>query len=198
MVRPRMFEDVVKIFGMTNQLIETDLDKVQKTYNIDLGRNSNQSSNADQDYYPQFEEVIRNEAEDMGTHYRVFYCLENSIRALVSETLESEEGDSWWDTGRIPTTIHTEVAARIQRDLDTGMTLRSTDSIDFTTFGELGEIIRSNWDIFGAIFNSQKAVTRVMSNLNSLRGPIAHCSSLADDEVVRLQLSVKDWFRLME
>lgn len=43
-----------------------------------------------------------------------------------------------------------------------------------------------------------KAVERVMGNLSVLRGPIAHCSPLADDEVVRLKLTVRDWFRLME
>jgi hypothetical protein len=29
-------------------------------------------------------------------------------------------------------------------------------------------------------------------------GPIAHCAPLAEDEVVRLRLSVRDWFRLMQ
>lgn len=37
-----------------------------------------------------------------------------------------------------------------------------------------------------------------MNSLNLLRGPIAHCSPLAEDEVVRLKLTLKDWFRLME
>jgi len=32
-------------------------------------------------------------------------------------------------------------------------------------------------------------------NLNTLRGPIAHCSELAQDEEIRLRLSVRDWFR---
>jgi hypothetical protein len=27
---------------------------------------------------------------------------------------------------------------------------------------------------------------------------VAHCSPLAEDEVLRLKLSVRDWFRLME
>jgi hypothetical protein len=77
------------------------------------------------------------------------------------------------------------------------MTVRSSDPIDFTTFGELGEIIKSNWDVFGAMFNSIRALEKVLANLNTLRGPIAHCSPLAEDEVLRLQLSVRDWFRLM-
>jgi Swt1-like HEPN len=70
--------------------------------------------------------------------------------------------------------------------------------LDYTTFGELSQIIENNWDLFGAILSNVKAVKRVMANLNTLRGPIAHCSPLAEDEVVRLQLSVRDWFRLMQ
>ena len=78
------------------------------------------------------------------------------------------------------------------------MTRRSTDELDYSTFGELTVIITSNWDIFGGSLSSRSAVTKVMASLNSLRGPVAHCSPLAEDEVVRLQLAVRDWFRLME
>jgi Swt1-like HEPN len=134
----------------------------------------------------------------MAKHYEVFYCLEKSIRALLSETLEASEGEAWWNSARIPANIQVDVRARIQRELDTGMTRRSADELDYTTFGELSVIITSNWDLFGGLFSSRKAVERVMANLNSLRGPIAHCSPLAEDEVLRLQLTVRDWFRLME
>lgn len=48
------------------------------------------------------------------------------------------------------------------------------------------------------MLSSPKAVERVKAALNILRGPIAHCTPLAEDEVVRLRLTVRDWFRLME
>jgi hypothetical protein len=86
----------------------------------------------------------------------------------------------------------------MNREVDSAVTPRSAEPIDFTTFGQLGEIIKSNWDMVGAIFTSKKAAERVMANLNTLRGQIAHCSPLAEDEIVRLRLSVRDWFRLME
>jgi hypothetical protein len=47
------------------------------------------------------------------------------------------------------------------------------------------------------VLYDQRAVARVLANLNLLRNPVAHCSPMADDEVERLRLSVKDWFRLM-
>jgi hypothetical protein len=70
--------------------------------------------------------------------------------------------------------------------------------LDYTNFGELSEIIKTNWDVFGALLNSKKAVERIMATLNTLRNPIAHCSELAEDEAHRLRLSMRDWFRQME
>jgi hypothetical protein len=67
----------------------------------------------------------------------------------------------------------------------------------YTIFGQLSVIITSNWDLFGTIFTSRRAVEKVMASLNMLRGPIAHCCPLADDEVDRLRLAVKDWFRII-
>ena len=194
----RSIDDAVKIFGMTNRLLESDLDRVEKEFSVDLGRTSKGYEDRDEKYYPQFEESIRQEAAKMGSHYEIFYCLEKSIRGLIADTLKAEAGPNWWDSGKIPANIHSDVGVRIQRDVDSGVTMRSTESIDFTNFGELAEIIKFNWDIFGGILSSKKAVEKVLSNLNTLRGPIAHCSVLAEDEVLRLQLGMRDWFRLME
>lgn len=189
-------ENLIKLFGITNQFAELDLDRVESTFQIDLGRKKSKIER-DNIYYPQFELQIRNEAKMMARHYEIFYCLEKSIRDLITTTLETSAGDNWWDE-KVPLIVKDEVKKRIQKDVDSGVTLRSEEKIDFTTFGELGEIIKSNWAIFGSIFNSMKAVEKVMSALNTLRGPIAHCSKLAEDEELRLQLSVRDWFRLME
>jgi hypothetical protein len=191
-------EDAIKLFAMANQLAENDLDQVERDFKIDLGRKLYSLSDKDETYYPQFDERVRIEAAVMAEHYEVFFSLAKSIRQLINETMEDAVAPTWWSSGKVPTQIQNDVASRIQREIDSGMTVRSSDPIDFTTFGELGEIIKANWDVFGSIFNSRKAVEKVMSNLNSLRGPIAHCSLLAEDEVLRLQLSLRDWFRLME
>lgn len=190
--------DALKLFGMANQITEAELDRIETEFGVDLGRRRAIVAEKDETYYPQFDERVRQEAAQMAEHYEIFYCLERTIRALISDTLTAADGPKWWDTPRVPSVIHGEVAKRIQRESDSGVTLRSDDPMDFTTFGELAEIIKANWDVFGGIFISQKAVEKVMANLNTLRGPIAHCSPLAVDEVLRLTLSVRDWFRLME
>jgi Swt1-like HEPN len=98
----------------------------------------------------------------------------------------------------VPKPVQENAQKNIHREIDSGVTSRSDSEIDFTTFGELGEIVRGNWTDFGSTFYSEKAFTKIMTSLNMLRGPIAHCCPLADDEIVRLRLTVRDWFRLME
>lgn len=194
-----MAGDALKVFLMTAQLIEEDLDDIEQSLAVDFGRNRNAAVGEAADYYPQIEHAFRAEAKEMAPHYEVFYSLERAIRTLVADSLEAADGPGWWtDSNRVQQKIKDDCETRLRKEEDTGVTLRSEDPLDFSTFGELGQIITSNWDVFGALFKSEKAVTRIMANLNTLRGPIAHCTLLAEDEVVRLRLSVRDWFRQME
>jgi hypothetical protein len=191
--------DRIKAFGMTNQMVAEELSRIGRVHGVDLGHLPTPSQTTDDVYYPQFDAAVRAEAASMARHYEVFYSLEKSIRALVSKTIETaEKREDWWLSARVPPNIQSEVANRTQKELDAGVTRRSLDELDYTTFGELSVIISTNWDVFGSLFSSKKAVEKVMASLNSLRNPIAHCSPLAEDEQLRLQLTVRDWFRLME
>ena len=184
---------------MTNQMINEDLSRIAVRDGIELGHVPSAPAGLDAAYYPQFASDIRREATTMAKQYELFYCLEKSIRRMVSESLTVSSGtDDWWDTDCVPSHIKGEVHGRIKSEVDAGVTRRSMDELDYTTFGELSVIITSNWEIFGGPLNSKKAVEKVMASLNSLRNPIAHCSPLAEDEELRLSLAMRDWFRLME
>ena len=187
----------IRSFGMSGCQITDDLQAIEQKYGIELGHQKRATVQSAVDYYPQFEKEVRAEAAFMAQHFEVFYCLERSIRSLISDTLEDAAGPGWWDRGKVPPLVVAAVKDRQKKELDSAMTQRSEAEIDYTTFGELAVIITSNWDVFSTVLKSTRAVERVMSNLNMLRGPIAHCSPITEDEVVRLRLTVKDWFRLI-
>jgi len=187
----------IKLFGMSHLMLERELDHLEQSHSLDLGRERGLPDDRDDSYYPQFPEAIRREASGMAAHYELFYCLEKSTRELVQEKLQSEHGANWWNTV-VPQNVTDNVKKNMQREQDSGITIRSTREIDYTTFGELGDIVRANWQTFSDTFNNEKAFSRVMNSLNLLRAPIAHCSPLAPDEIVRLKLTLRDWFRLME
>lgn len=190
-------EDFVRSFGMSGYLVTEELKKVEERFAISLGHTPKVEDASAVEYYPQFEQAVRAEAAQMSQHYELIYCLEQSIRKLITETLQDASGPDWWNSGKIPPQIHKEVAERVQREAESGMTQRSDVLLDYTNFGELSVIITSNWDLFKTVLSNQRAVTRVMSSLNLLRGPIAHCCPISEDEIERLKLSVKDWFRLI-
>ena len=192
-------EEKIKAFGMSNQMLAHDLSRLEKEFDMQLGHIPPPSETVERDYYPQLDAAVREEGARMARHYEVFYSLEKSIRALVDDTLATSEASAeWWPTQRVPQNIQHEVSERIRKELDAGVSRRSQDELDYTTFGELSVIIVSNWSLFGGIFNSKRALEKVFASLNALRNPIAHCCPLAEDEELRLRLAVRDWFRLMD
>ena len=186
--------DFVRSFGMSGFLITEELRNIETQYGVELGHLPGRTAI---ESYPQFEQAVRDEAAEASEHYEVIYCLEQSIRKLISETLQEAAGPDWWNSGKVRQQVQQEVTKRLNAEKESGMTQRSTELIDYTTFGELPVIISANWDDFKTVLDDQRAVTRVLGNLNLLRNPVAHCSPMAPDEVERLRLSVKDWFRLM-
>jgi len=145
----------------------------------------------------QFSAEVRENADRMSEYYKLFYMLENDIRKFIDDTLVDAYGVGWWNAYS-PASAKEECKSNQKREAEAGVTARSDNELDYVTFGHLGDIIRANYPLFGGILSNEKALNRAMFSLNTLRGPIAHCGLLAEDEVDRLKLAVKDWFRLLE
>jgi hypothetical protein len=188
-------EHSIKYFGLNNIAVENDLRRIAREEKIQL-RPSRTKSSRDA-YYPQITAQIRHDAAIMAQHYELFYSLEVSIRDVIRVRLEEASKDDWW-VQFVPQFIRDNAVLNKKKETEAGVTPRSDDWLSYTNFGELGQIIISNWALFSDMFTDQKAVTSTIARLNTLRAPIAHCSMLAEDEVVRLKLSLRDWFRLME
>jgi hypothetical protein len=188
-------EDVVRYFGLNNVLIEHEIKRVEKEHEVDFGHRDDPKSPAESDaYYPQFPARLREEARKMAIHYEIFYCLENEMRQLISDRLFEASGADWWDAC-VPQSVRDTARKNTEREAQQGVTPRSEMPIDYINFGELGQIMSANWSTFGDMLKNKLAVERILGQLNLLRGPIAHCKALADDEVDRLELSLRDWFR---
>jgi hypothetical protein len=189
-------EHSIKYFGLNNVALENDLRRVARDKKVQIRPVREKSATRDA-YYPQITEQIRHDAAMMAQHYELFYCLEVSIRDVIRARLEEADKEHWWDK-LVPQFIRDNAALNKKRETEAGVTPRSDDWLSYTNFGELGQIITTNWALFSDMFTDQKAVQATIARLNTLRTPIAHCSILAEDEVLRLKLSLRDWFRLME
>ena len=183
---------------MSGLQIVSNLSQVEKDFSINLGHLVDGPKNRKATEYDQFEVNLRNEAARMSEFYEVFYCLENSIRKLVAAMLIEAEGADWWNGKRVDEKrIKEPSEGRKKKEVDSGITPRSDQLIDYTTFGELSQLITDNWDLFEPIFQSKIAVSNVSNQLNLLRGPIAHCNPTDELEQERLNLAVRTWFKIM-
>ncbi|MDX5360237.1 MAG: hypothetical protein LPL00_02725 [Alphaproteobacteria bacterium] len=183
---------------MTGLQITTNISRIEEKFSVDLGHLKREVNGRKATEYEQFEEKLRQEAARMSEFYEIFYCLENSIRKLVADMMAEAEGADWWHSDRVDQKrIREPAAARRKRELDSGITPRSEHLIEYTTFGELSNLITDNWELFDPIFQSKTAVSNVSNQLNLLRGPIAHCNPTDELEQERLNLAVRTWFKIM-
>jgi energy-converting hydrogenase A subunit M len=185
--------DAIKLFGMHNLLLETDLKKIEESgIQIEHAKTIQRAEIVDVDL---FESDILQEARKMADFYALYYSLENSIRRLISERLSEKHGPNWWKD-RVPEGVQKEVEKKQREEKDTTMSIRSEDPLAYTNFGELISIFDQNWGDFSDTLRSQKAMQTILSQFNKIRNVVAHSCALNEDEIMRFKLFVKDWFRI--
>ena len=184
--------DDLKLFGMHNLLLETDLAELEvRGIQIEHTRTIVKAETIDVEL---FENDILQEARRMADFYAIYYALENSIRRLITETLQEKYGLNWWEE-KVPPKVKEEVVRKQKEERDTVMSIRSEDPLTYTNFGELIDIFASNWADFDML-RSMPAMRQTLSSFNKIRNVVAHSCALNDDEIKRFELTVKDWFRI--
>ncbi|RXT28234.1 hypothetical protein B5P46_05360 [Rhizobium leguminosarum] len=193
-----MSEHTIELFLLKCAVIESGLRDALEEHNPGARRRGGTFIDERMEpFIKQFELANRNNASKMSMYYEVFYMLENDIRRLIIDTMETAHGAGWWDT-HVPQAVRDEVKKNRDREDQAAWTMRSNALIDYSTFGQLADIMRANWSDFAGMLRGVDSMNRVLHGLNMLRGTIAHCGVLADDEVDRLQMSIRDWFRVLE
>lgn len=183
----------LKLFTIKNLLLESELLKLENE-GLELGHVATIKKDEIVDI-ELFESDIRQKGRKMADFYILYYCVENSVRRLISETLKEKYNINWWD-GKVPEGVKSHVKQTQDGEKDTSMSLRSDDPLFYTDFGELITILEANWNDFSDSLRSLKAMKDVLSKFNQLRNVIAHSGELSDDEILRLKLLVKDWLRI--
>lgn len=191
-----------ELFTLKCAAIRADLIRVSEEHKVKAEKSDLESA-TDALIAPHMGQIdyqIRIAAERMAEFYQLFYMLENHIRRYVENVLdETYEDEQWWGK-RVPENVRKYAKENKDRESREGLPPRSKNLIDYLTFGQLGEIIKVNWDVFAGLFPNCEIerLEKVVARLNLARGPIAHSGYLPEDEVVRLKLAIRDWFALAE
>lgn len=183
----------LKLFGINNLLLETELLEIEDK-GIDMGHAQFLKIGEVVDIEA-FELDIRKQAKQMTNVYYLVFCLENSIRKLITDRLQEKSGATWWETN-VPDSVRKKVAFRQKGEMETAFSERSAEPICYSDFLDLVDIIELNWADFSDSFRSIESVKSTLTTLNMIRRTVAHNSVLDEDEIQRLKLHVKDWIRI--
>ncbi|PID65779.1 MAG: hypothetical protein CR975_05850 [Gammaproteobacteria bacterium] len=187
------FAKKLEHLAFKNLMLETDLIELEEN-GIDIQHIDTISRKeiVDTDL---FEHDILASARKMARFYVYYYAFENSIRSLISGRLEERHGINWWEL-KAPDGVKANVKKHQTNELDTAMAIRSEDPLCYTNFGELIDIINANWEDFSDTIRSRKSMQSVISQFGKIRNVIAHSCELEEDDIFRLKLLIKDWFRI--
>lgn len=193
MTDKKLPSDQIQFFGLKNLVLESELLKLEKD-GIEIGHA--ETIETKQIVDPELFEIdIRKSAKKMADYFVLYYCLENTIRRMIRDTLFIKHGANWWDT-QVPVGVKEAVRERQEKEKDSVMSIRAVnDPLAYSTLGELIPIIENNWNSFSDQLRSKKAVQQTLTQLNQTRAVIAHSVELNDDEIQRMQLLIKDWLR---
>jgi hypothetical protein len=142
-----------------------------------------------------FSPRILYDSAKMASVFAAFFCLENSVRELITERLLARKGTEWWNTA-VPARIKASVEKLREKEADNRYhTPRSVALIGYTMFGNLAQIIIANWDDFSDLFPDQAWVTARFNDLEMSRNIIMHTGLLPQIEIDRIGSIVRDWLR---
>ncbi len=135
------------------------------------------------------------DAKKMASIYVVFFCLENSVRELITDRLAERHGVDWWDL-KVPKKIRDAVnKLKAKEEKNKYHTQRAMSEIGYTMFGNLEQIIISNWDDFSDLFPAQSWISSRFTDMEMSRNIIMHTGKLPEIEIDRIESIARDWIR---
>lgn len=140
-------------------------------------------------------ESIRSGSLYMQRCYRLLFVLENVVREFVREVLEELDQEQWFEN-RASLAMKKKVEDRKTTEAKNQWhTGRNAHPIYYLDFGDLALLIQSHWNDFKDLLPTQSWAVSRLQDAERSRNVIAHTNVLSDEEVVRLEMHVRDWVR---
>lgn len=150
---------------------------------------------SDVDLLAPVSEAVRSSSLHMQRCYRLLFVLENVVREFVSEVFEDKDGASWFDM-RASAPTKKKVADRKAAEAKTQWHAgRNSHPINYIDFGDLALMIQTHYDLFKDLLPGQTWALSRLNDAERSRNVIAHTNILSEEEVVRLEMLVRDWIR---
>jgi hypothetical protein len=127
--------------------------------------------------------------------YAAIAAFENSVRALITKTLIERFKEEWWERG-----VTANIRDRAQKRMADERTAkwhaqRGQDPINYTTFGDLKNMMQNNWDAFEDLIGTLQWASGIFDVIERSRNVIMHSGNLEPEDIERLGVNIRDWVK---
>lgn len=134
-------------------------------------------------------------ARETAVVYTAIAAFENSVRSLVKKTLVEKFHEEWWEKG-----VSAGIRERAQKRLEDEQSARwhaqrGQEQINYTTFGDLKNIMQNNWDAFEDLIGSLSWASGIFDVIERSRNVIMHSGMLEREDIERLGMNIRDWVK---
>lgn len=134
-------------------------------------------------------------ATRMAAVYTALASFENSIRRLISTVLLEQVGANWWGSCVSESIRRRAESRRAEENKIRWHTPRGDEPLNYTEFGDLGNIIGQNWGRFEPYLRSQEWAKQLIASLERSRNVVMHCGELETEDIERIGSLIRDWVK---
>lgn len=189
-----MDKDKIYSFAFKGLLTETALDK---TGHVSRTRFSDkwETETAKRLGIPLIEEELVARARKMAVVYAAISAFENSIRKFIENKFTEEKVSDWW-TNNVSAKVRNPAEGRKNSENSVRwLTPRGSSPIYYTEFGDLVSIMCSdkNWVYFEVHIKDKEWAKGIITTLEKSRNIIMHGGELAQVDIERVGMFIRDW-----
>lgn len=134
-------------------------------------------------------------AKSMSIVYTGIAAFENSVRALIKNVLLDEFAEEWWKKG-VSEKIRKRAESLMEEEKKVKWhTQRGDEPLNYTTLGNLGNVINANWELFEPYIRSATWAANIFKVIERSRNVIMHSGTLGKEDIDRLGINIRDWIK---
>ena len=135
-------------------------------------------------------------ANQAAEAYRLFFVFEAYLRELIVEVLSNDPAVPWWD--KIPADVRKAIGDLEEtEETKSWRALGTRDKSSLMTYPQLIRVIDECWKDGFVDLLRDKTLVQEARALSHLRNTVAHMTPISDEEIERVRLTMRDWFRMV-
>jgi Swt1-like HEPN len=137
---------------------------------------------------------LLSEALRMSIVYAALHSFENAVRTTVTKAMAEKHGEGWWE--KVPERIRKSAKTRMDEDSKFRWHgARGATEINYCDFGDLSSIIVTNWDVFEDLLGNMEWAKAALNALEKSRNIVMHGGTIANEDIERIGMNIRDWIR---